>query len=210
MFDMDNSFKLGGASILDAGSTGIEANDVPIKRYVDRWHNPKDSQDNHYQRYIKSRVYTMLPLTGLCKVTTTIPSSGNIPTLLGTSSRSNSFYFTPNHSPVKDKNIQVTYQQSVWVEEWIFVTLLREPLSVAFKWQASDDETTWVDIGTARITSTGVPPSMKAISLNAGQWNFINPESLDTNKRYSYWRLKGVSGGLPSATFVNIMHMYLI
>ena len=98
MFEMHNTLRLGGSSILDGGSTGAENIDIPTKRYVDLWHSPVDAQnqDDHYQRYIKSRLYTMVPLTGLCKITTTISSTGYISTLLGACSKANTFYFSPN------------------------------------------------------------------------------------------------------------------
>ena len=205
---MENSFNLGGARLSKAGKTGDENDDVSTKRYVDLWHFPSLGTDQgHYQRYIKSRDFLMVPLTGLCMASTTLQVKGYIHTILESNSNPNTFSFI--EQAVVDKCIQVNYLKSVWVEEWIFITNIKVPLDVAFKWQASNDGKTWIDISEARITSKDIPPETQAISVNKGQWNFVNQNPVNPKVQYSYWRLKGSRGRIPSKCYVNIMLMYL-
>ncbi len=202
------TFNVGGTRIINVGDTGIEDDDVATKKYVDGWHEPVEYRDC-YIKYIKSRFFLLVPISGLCKVSTDlIIKGGQIHTVLEGNSASNSFYF--ENQSVKGKYIQLSYLQDVWVEEWILMTSTKEQIDVKFKWQASSDKgKSWIDISDAKFTSTDVAPIIKDISMNKGQWNFINPDPINEEKRYSYWRLKGVSGAVTSHPYINIMYMTL-
>lgn len=208
---MKNSLNIGGTTLSSAGRTGEEEYDVPTKRYVDRWHLPDigGDDDDHYQRLIRSREWLTLPLSRLCKVSTTLSHTGDIYVILGGDNYPAKFYF--GNDPVRDAYIQVIYLKEVWVDEWIFETDIKLEIQVVFKWQASNDNgQTWTDINVAKFACTDPTPLEQTISDNRGRWKFRNQDPINTRKqRYSRWRLTGVSGTMKSAHYVNSMLMYI-
>lgn len=214
---MKNSLHLGGTTLTSAGHmTGKEDSDIPTRRYVDRWHEPDigADEDDHYQRMITSRVWLTIPLTRLCKLSTSLQvGGGKIYSIIEGYNYSNSFYF--GNGGVQDKEIKVVYLKEVWVDEWIFETHTKVDIQIVFKWQASDsdDEGTaaavWTDIGDATFTCTDPSPMEKTITNNMGRWKFRNQTTPVGKKRYSRWRLMGVSGTMSSTCYVNSMLMYI-
>ena len=211
-----NILTLAGARITDAGDTGDEVNDVATKEYVDHWFDPIESH-RHYVKYIESRFFLMTPLSNLCKVSTNLAyTGGNIHSVLGSEAFSNTFKF--KNQIVTDKYIEVTYLEKVKVDEWMFLTDVKISLqNVTFKWQMSNDNgKTWKDGNSAIVSASDISSSIRDISLNRGQWNFINQDPITSNKAapfaeeyYFSWRLLGLTGSIASNAHINVMCMEL-
>ena len=204
-----NTVQLQGTRLIASADTGDYENDIATKRYVDWWHYPFNSY-RHYIGFIKSRQYTLVPLTGLMKISTDLTiSHGNIVTVLESAVYPGTFYFSNQN--VEGKYIQISYMFDVWVEAWNFYTHICTDITVVFKWQASTNGKSWIDIGNAKFECPPAPtnPTSSSLYINKGQWKFSNP-TRKGNKGYRHWRLKGVSGEIKSACFVNILLMRIV
>ena len=201
-----NTVQLGGARLITSADTGNEENDIATKRYVDWWNFPSNSY-RHYIGLIKARKFTLAPLTGLMKITTDLNVKGGyIITVLESAIYPDTFYL--HDQLVKDKHIQISYMFDVWVNTWDFYIQYCTSITVAFKWQASDDGHSWVDVSDAKFECISNPSTddNNCLYVNKAQWKFTNPIR-KTNKGYYHWRLKGVSGSVKSDSYINILLM---
>ena len=146
----------------------------------------------------------MIPLTGVCKISTSLFTGGGyIHTILESTSRANTLFFT--EKAVEGRYILVIYALDVWVKRWTFMIHEKYDLTAKFKWQTSMDGETWMDIGDAIITTRS---DLKAISMNKAMWIIDNPAAEGSKRKY--WRLLGLNGSMTSHPWVNIMLMDVV
>lgn len=116
-------------------------------------------------------------------------------------SDNNSFYFSADAA--SGKNITVEYASAVWVDKWQMILDRVATITFTVKFQASDDGTTWVDIGSDIGTlfhSTVLENTINADGNKLYKWNFVNQATKTQN--YKYWRLAASAGNTTTNPYV--------
>ena len=185
--DIGNSFTLGGTL-----QTQTELNgNTTAYTYYQLLGISGSASGTAWIREVEFNVVGQGDRTGSITVTTNESTSGSITNLVNGLTgengynTSNSCYFTPNNFTVSGKYIRFQFSST----KVITVTKLYnqnaggEDLGT-WKWQGSNDGTTWTDISDSYILANNTSPEITSMSLSGT----VNTTS------YTYYQLLGVSG----------------
>ena len=201
--DTDGVFYLDGTKLTNLVEP-VNGEDAATKHYVDKQPLPLNIDITRYRDAINNKLYSMMNINSLCSLSTDFECKGGykiIFFLLEGASRPNNFNFYTKS--VVTKYIQVHYFYfDVWVEEWAFMIDRTAPVSIEFKWQASHDGKSWVEISTSNFTHVATDQP-----LNPWKWVLTNPAEPKDDQRYKFWRIIGLKGNMTSHPYVNFITM---
>ena len=150
----------------------------------------------YYKNVINTRQFTLANITQLCKVSSEVSYNGWIGYILESSIRKNDFEFKNSESMVGKAIFQVEYLYDVWVTRWTLICALDKAWDAEFKWQASHDKKTWVDISVKQKSTKEALAGSMMSSENDVEWQFLNPIRPKGSTKYKYWRVYGLSGNI--------------